>query len=157
MNWLNEQQKEFTKFIAYFFATGFGTGYLPLAPGTAGSLLALLVYYFFPLTPVSWLIISLFFLGFGLWAGGVVENEKGKDPGIVVIDEMVGQWCALLFLPKTYPILLMGFLLFRLLDIIKPYPAGRLERLKGGSGIMFDDVIAGVYTNIILQIISLFL
>jgi phosphatidylglycerophosphatase A len=153
----HQKGRKISKFIAYFFATGFGIGYMPLAPGTAGSLLALLVYFFLPMTYISWLIISFLFLCIGLWAGGILEKEEGKDPGIIVIDEMVGQWCALLFLPLTYSILIMSFLLFRLLDIIKPYPAGRLERLKGGSGIMLDDIIAGIYTNIILQLISRFL
>ena len=154
MNCSNERQREFTKFLAYFFATGFGTGYMPLAPGTAGSLLALLLYFFFPLTAFTWLIIAVIFLGIGVWSGGFVEKEKGKDPGIVVIDEMVGQWFALLFLPPSYLILIMSFLLFRVLDIIKPYPTKKLELIKGGSGIMLDDIMAGIYTNIILQIIS---
>ena len=157
MNCLNERQKKYTNFIAYLFATGFGTGYMPLAPGTAGSLLALLVYFFLPLTPFSWLIITLFFIGIGVWAAEVVEKKLGKDPGIVVVDEMIGQWCALLFLPLTFRILIMGFLLFRLLDIIKPFPARNFERLKGGIGIVLDDIMAGIYTNIILQLISFFL
>jgi phosphatidylglycerophosphatase A len=144
------------KYLAYLFATGFGTGYIPLAPGTAGSLLALVLFWIFPFGNITWLIICLLFLIIGLWAGSVVEKEEGKDPGIIVIDEMVGQWCALLFLPLNIPLLIASFFLFRAFDIIKPFPARKSEDLKGGAGIMIDDIIAGIYANIILQIIVYF-
>jgi phosphatidylglycerophosphatase A len=99
--------------------------------------------------------IAMFFIG--IWVSGFVEKDIGKDPGIVVIDEFVGQWLALLFLPKTIWILIAGFLVFRILDIIKPFPAADLEELDGGVGIMLDDVIAGIYTNIALHLTLIFL
>jgi phosphatidylglycerophosphatase A len=101
-------------------------------------------------------LLCLLFLVIGFWAGSIVEKEQGKDPGIIVIDEMVGQWCALLFLPFTIPIFIASFFLFRAFDIIKPFPARKSEDLKGGAGIMIDDIIAGIYANIILQIIVYF-
>ena len=143
--------------ISYLIATGFGSGYFPIASGTAGSLVALIIYIFFPLDPVYWSVITILTFILGVWAAGVVEKDLMKDPGIVVIDEFVGQWIALLFLPKTMWIFIASFLLFRLLDIIKPYPARQVEHLRGGMGIMLDDVFAGIYTNILLQGIVCFI
>ncbi len=145
------------KKIAYLIATGFGSGYFPIAPGTAGSLVALFLYIVFPWDLFYWsVIIAVTFL-LGVWAAGAVEKDMKKDPGIVVIDEFVGQWLALLFLPKMVWIFIASFFLFRILDIIKPYPARRIENLHGGMGIMLDDVIAGIYANIILQGIVYFI
>jgi phosphatidylglycerophosphatase A len=86
-----------------------------------------------------------------------VEKDKGKDPGIVVIDEFVGQWIALLFLPRTFWIFVAGFIVFRILDIIKPFPAADLEELEGGVGIMLDDVIAAIYTNMAIHLTLIFI
>ena len=82
-----------------------------------------------------------------------MEKDKGKDPEIVVADEFVGQWISLLFLPRLLWVFVAAFFIFRILDIIKPYPAANLEEIKGGKGIMLDDIIAGIYTNIALQLI----
>jgi phosphatidylglycerophosphatase A len=137
-------------------ATGLGTGYSPLAPGTAGSMLALLIYWLLPLQDIIWIFLSVIFFLIGVWTTGQIESEHGKDPGIAVLDEVVGQWIALVFLPYNVKIYIASFFIFRILDIIKPFPADRAEKLSGGFGIMMDDVIAGIYTNLILQIYLFF-
>ena len=146
-----------TKKLKYLLATGFGIGYSPFAPGTIGSLAALLLFIFIPLDDYIWLAISTIMFIIGIWVSGTVEKEKGKDPSIVVIDEFVGQWVALLFLPRNLWIIIVGFIVFRILDIIKPFPAADLEELEGGSGIMLDDLIAGIYTNMALHLILIFI
>jgi phosphatidylglycerophosphatase A len=97
----------------------------------------------------------LFFVG--VWVSGTVEKDKGKDPSIVVIDEFVGQWVALLFLPRILWIFIASFIVFRILDIIKPFPAADLEEIDGGIGIMLDDVIVAIYTNITLHLTLIFI
>jgi len=141
------------KKIIYFLATGFGSGLSPFIPGTAGSLLGLALFILIPISSWYWLIISILTFFIGIRVSTFVENEKGKDPGIVVIDEFVGQWIALLFLPRTLFVYIAAFILFRFLDIVKPYPANKFEQLKSGTGIMLDDVIAGFYANLIMQIV----
>jgi phosphatidylglycerophosphatase A len=144
--------------IARLVATGFYTGYSPVAPGTAGSLLALAILWL--LHPRdSYLgpgLVLFFFLG--LWASSRVEGEEvqkgGKhDPSIVNIDEIVGMGLSVVLLPHAVPRVwwIAGFLLFRVFDIVKPFPADRAQRLPGGWGIMIDDVIAGIYANAVLQ------
>ena len=86
-----------------------------------------------------------------------MEKAHGHDPSVVTIDEFVGMWLSVLFLPSTYLTFILAFFLFRILDIIKPWPARVFDRMNGGWGIMLDDVVAGIYTNIILQIVVLFL
>jgi phosphatidylglycerophosphatase A len=144
------------KFIHYAIASGFGSGFAPVAPGTAGSLLALVIFYLFPLTNVFWIIIILVVFFIGVHSATAVENYMDKeDPGMVVVDEMAGQWIALLFIPVNYYTLSGAFILFRVFDIFKPYPINKSQKLKGGWGIMVDDVIAGVYANFVLQLILL--
>ena len=140
-------------------ATGLGTGFAPKAPGTAGSILAIILYYlFFPSTPsvlihfIFFLIIAAVFLT-GVWASGRVESYYGHDPACVVIDEMVGMGITLLLIPKTVYLIFAGFLLFRFFDITKWLGANRMQRLKGGWGVMMDDVVAGVWSNLVLQVI----
>jgi phosphatidylglycerophosphatase A len=145
------------KKILFLIATGLGSGYSPVIPGTAGSLLALLLIYFIPLDDIIWLAVVIIFFVIGLWSSNVVEKETEKDPKIVVIDEIVGQWIALLFLPKILWIYLAGFILFRLLDILKPFPIMEMEEFEGGTGIMLDDVVAGIYTNVALNLTLIFL
>ena len=142
------------KFLIYGIGTGLGTGYAPIAPGTAGSLLGLVLIYLFPLNGWYWLALTLLFFFIGVWTSTIIEKEKGEDPPIVVIDEVVGQWVALLFLPVySVKVFVLAFLLFRLFDVRKPPPIDQSQNLKAGYGIMIDDVIAGVYANIILQLI----
>ncbi len=145
------------KKLKYIFATGFGIGYAPYIPGTIGSLVALLLFIFIPLQDYIWLAISILMFFIGMWVSGTVEKDNGKDPGIVVIDEFVGQWIALLFLPRILWIFIASFIVFRILDIIKPFPAADLEELDGGIGIMLDDIIAAIYTNMALQLTLIFI
>lgn len=141
---------------AQALATGFGAGYSPVAPGTAGSVVGLLL--FLPMTllpPLGQLAVTAFVFVVGVAASAhVARLLSRKDPGIVVIDEVVGMWVSLLFLPFTPAVALLAFLLFRLLDMVKPYPARQFEALPGGLGIMADDVMAAVYVNLVLRVIG---
>lgn len=135
-------------------ATGFGTGYGPIAPGTWGSLPGLAFAFGLDRWAGGWAVLggALFFAVAGVWAAGRAEVLLGKkDPGRVVVDEIAGQMVALLFLPMTVPILVIAFFVFRVLDVFKPWPARRLEDLPGGSGIMADDLMVGLYANLILH------
>lgn len=97
-------------------------------------------------------IIALLLL-LGVWSSAVVEQRNGiTDPGLIVIDELVGMWIGLLFLPKTFVLYLFAFLIFRIFDIVKIPPAKQLQNLHGGWGVMLDDVAAGLYTLILMQI-----
>lgn len=140
------------------FATGFGVGHSPIAPGTLGTLIAIPAYYFLseipsPLYEIT--LIGFFFLS--VWISENAETFFGKkDDRRIVIDEMIGFLITMLWVPKTIPFILTGFFLFRFFDILKPFPIRHLEkRLKGGFGIVLDDVMAGVYANIVLQVIDL--
>jgi phosphatidylglycerophosphatase A len=136
------------------FGSGFFTGFIPFASGTFGSFAALLIYYIpgFSNPPVIIPAIIIFTL-YGIYIGTKFEKIYGKDPAECTIDEVVGMWITLLFVPKSLIISLTGFIIWRLLDIIKPFPARQAEKLNGGLGIMLDDVIAGVYSLIILHFI----
>jgi len=139
-------------------ATGFGTGYGPIAPGTWGSLPGLALVWGLDRLAGSWAVLggALFFAVSGVWAAGRAEALLGeKDPGRVVVDEIAGQMVTLLFLPTTVPMLVVAFLVFRVLDVFKPWPARRLEDLPGGSGIMADDLMVGLYANLILHGLAL--
>ena len=135
---------------------GFGAGLSPLAPGTVGSLAAVAIYYFASLVAGSlaiYVLLTLIVLGaaVGVWATGLLSTPDNEDPGGAVWDEFVGMWITCLFLPTTILWLGAAFLVFRLFDIVKPWPAGRLETLPGGWGIMADDVAAGIYGAILLN------
>ncbi len=139
--------------IALILASGFGSGYSPLAPGTAGSLLALIIWWLAP--PFLWLRLSLVALSLflGVWSSTQAEKKWGHDNGRIVIDEVVGMWISLLFLPKIILIYLISFLLFRAMDIIKPLGARQIQKLSGGWGVVADDVLAGIYANVLCQIV----
>jgi len=144
--------------VAMFLATGFGTGYGPIAPGTWGSLPGLGLAWGLDRYAGRWAVAAgaCFFAAAGVWAAGRAERLLGgKDPGPVVVDEIAGQLVTLLFLPITAPVLVVGFALFRVLDVVKPWPARRLEGLAGGSGIMADDLMVGLYANLILHGLAL--
>jgi phosphatidylglycerophosphatase A len=135
-------------------ATGFGTGYGPIAPGTWGSLPGLVFTWGLYRLAGTWGVASgaAFFALSGIWAAGVAERRFGeKDPGPVVVDEIAGQMVTLIALPPSARLLLIGFVLFRVLDVVKPWPAHRLEELPGGSGIMADDLMVGLYGNLVLH------
>ena len=140
--------------------SGFGTGWLPLAPGTWGAALATLLLLPLSVLPPHWVTLVLavaivVFTWLGVIGSDKVADEWGEDPSQTVIDEMVGIWITLLGLPLGWPWLLGGFLLFRFFDILKPLGIRQLERISGGWGIMLDDVLAGVYANLVLQVVFL--
>ena len=139
--------------VAWLVGTGLGSGLSPVAPGTAGSLVALAIYLLLPIPGDSLLLYLLILIGFllGIWATGTLVTEEEKDPGRAVWDEFIGLWMTCLLLPKTWPWMAAAFLLFRALDILKPLPARRAEALPGGLGIMADDLLVGIYGAAILN------
>ncbi len=146
--------------LAVLLATFGYVGHVPIAPGTAGSAAGLLLYAALRLVaPPAVLalvdlgvIVVLFVLG--CWAGTVAERHYGRtDPGAVVVDEVLGMLMTLWLVPVTWKGAVVGFLLFRAFDIVKPFPARRCERLHGGLGIMADDAVAGIYGNLALRLI----
>jgi phosphatidylglycerophosphatase A len=139
--------------LATFVGTAGYVGFVPLAPGTFGSAVGLLVYAAVR-TSDSWVLEAIAIavaLVAGIWAAEHMERELGKDPGPVVIDEVLGMLVTLAFLDVNLTGAVVGFFIFRVLDVIKPPPAARLENLHGGPGIMFDDLMAGVYGQIIMR------
>jgi phosphatidylglycerophosphatase A len=139
--------------LALALATGLGSGYSPVVPGTAGSLVGLVLFLPVQALPPAGLATAtaiLIVVGF-VSAGHVARLVGIEDPGIVVIDEVAGMWVSLLFLPLTPATAVAAFVIFRIFDVVKPFPAGRLEDLPGGYGIMCDDLMAGVYANLLLR------
>jgi phosphatidylglycerophosphatase A len=138
-------------------ASGLGSGLSPVAPGTAGSALGLLLFW--PLQELSLtlqIVATVLLFLVAVPASTAVARRVGmEDPGVVVIDEVVGMWVTLLGMPFTPAVAAVGFLLFRAMDVIKPYPARDLESLPGGWGIMWDDVVAGIYAQLLLRALLL--
>ena len=138
-----------------WIASGLGSGLSPIAPGTAGSAVGVLL--FIPLSWVSiWWQVAATLLVFlvGVWASSATATRKHlKDPGLVVVDEIAGMWVTLLLVPFGWRAALAGFFLFRVMDVFKPFPARQLESLPSGWGIMTDDIMAGVYANLVLQLL----
>ena len=135
-------------------ATGCYAGYVPIAPGTLGTLVAVPLGYLLSLLgPLEGGFFIVAFAGFAVWVSG--EGEKvfqRKDPGLIVIDEMAGFLVAVFLISWSWKNVVTGFFLFRLMDIIKPFPIRRLEsKWPGGWGVVGDDVLAGVYANVILR------
>ncbi len=143
------------RWIAQTIATFFYLGYSPFAPGTVGTLGAIALFYL--LSHFSALVYTLFSLGFtvaSVWASGEAESMFGKtDPGQIVADEVCGYLVTMFLIPPSLRNIILGFFLFRFFDVIKPPPARRLEHLPGGFGIVMDDIFAGIYSNIILQVV----
>ena len=148
---------------AVWIATCGGIGYFPLAPGTVGSLLGVVIVASIGRLPLArpWLAAIVAGTAFaisamGIWAAGRAEKFFGRvDPGQVVIDEVVGQMLTLLLWPDaSWKRLLAGFIIFRVCDVAKPFPLRRLERAPRGWGIMLDDVGAGVYSLVILALLG---
>ena len=148
-----------SRFLIRSIATGFGVGYLPLAPGTWGSLAAVvLVILIYQISGPYQLIIhaavTIGLFPLALLTAGRVSREAGDpDPNLVVIDEIFGQFLCLLWVPVISFYWVLGFALFRLFDIVKPFPAKQSERLPGGLGIVMDDLVAGLYAGLILWLI----
>ena len=142
--------------LAVFIATVGYCGYFPVAPGTVGSAAGLIVYLLVwwsqsPVIEVG-LIVALFLAG--VWAGTTAERYFGGiDPGPIVVDEVVGMLITLAFIPVGLSGAIAGFFLFRVFDVIKPFPARRFESLHGGLGVMADDAMAAIYANLSLRLL----
>ncbi|MDB4533258.1 phosphatidylglycerophosphatase A [Vicingaceae bacterium] len=149
------------KFIYKLTATALGAGYSPFAPGTAGAIVGCIALWLFEKynivsttdTPILFIGLILITTVLGIIATDKLEEEWGKDPSKVVLDEVIGVWIAMMFVPFSLFNVLLAFGLFRYFDIAKPLGIRNLETLKGGVGVMADDMLAGIYSNITLQII----
>jgi phosphatidylglycerophosphatase A len=142
--------------LAVFIATVGYLGYFPVAPGTVGSAAGLVFYLlvWWAQSPILEAALILMVFAVGVWAGTTSERYFGGiDPGPIVLDEVLGMLMTLAFIPVGLSGALIGFVLFRLFDVIKPFPAGRFEKLHGGLGVMADDAMAAIYANIALRII----
>jgi phosphatidylglycerophosphatase A len=142
--------------LAVFIATVGYSGYFPIAPGTVGSLAGLIVYLLVWWSQSIVVEVGLIVLLFaaGVWAGTIAERYFGGiDPGPIVVDEVVGMLITLAFIPVGLSAAIAGFFVFRVFDVIKPFPAGRLERLHGGLGVMADDAMAALYANVTLRLV----
>ena len=156
---LSASIRGYKDYLALAIATC-GVGYMPLAPGTFGSLVGVAIFWGLTRIAGAVLLIAaiLVFIFAGIWAGTRTEALSGrKDPGKIVVDEVAGQLIALfpltLFTRWSTLAVIISFILFRFFDIVKPYPANRLQELNGGAGVMFDDLVAGVYAAIVVSII----
>ncbi len=144
--------------IIIFFATGAWSGYAPIAPGTAGSIVGLIIACL--LAPSARRSPAAFLMGFVIvfvaacWIAGEAEKLFGEqDSSRIVIDEVLGMVATMFLIPIGWISLVAGFALFRIFDIIKPFPASYLDRhLHGGAGVMLDDIAAGIYANLVLQV-----
>jgi phosphatidylglycerophosphatase A len=141
-------------FATKLFASALFSGYSPIASGTVGSAVAL-AFYALPgfESPLILGVVTLIVCLLGIKTSTIMEQRYGHDPAEVTIDEVVGMWLSLMFLPKKLFVVLAAFFLFRFFDIIKPFPARKFDSMHGGVGIMMDDVIAGIYANIVLQVV----
>jgi phosphatidylglycerophosphatase A len=130
-----------------------GAGHAPLAPGTVASAITIVVLAVVPFTPAALIGFLAVVTAGGLWAAQRVEPRLGrKDPGVIVIDEVAGMTLSVLVLPLTWPVLLVAFVLFRVFDVVKPFPANVSQRLPGGLGVMADDLIAGLYALVLVAV-----
>ena len=139
-----------------FVATCGYLGYVPIAPGTFGSAAGLIVFAAvrWANSPALELALIAFLFAIGVWSANAAEKHfGGVDPAPVILDEVVGMLITLALIPVNLPGAIVGFLLFRLLDVIKPWPANRLEALPGGLGVMADDAMAALYGNAIMRLL----
>ena len=134
-------------------ATGLGVGYVPFAPGTFGSALGLVLWLALPADPLIQAVVIAGVSAAGVWSSGLAESHfQGTDPGPVVIDEVMGMLITLFLNPVGGWGAFVAFLLFRVADVVKPFPSNRLEGLPGGIGVMADDAMAAVYANLALRV-----
>lgn len=126
-------------------------GRAPVAPGTVASAVTAVVLWLLNLSPLALAALLIVVTGLGTWAADEAERALGgKDPGAIVVDEVAGMMLAVLAVPLTPTVLLAGFLLFRVFDVVKPFPANVAQRLRGGVGVMADDLVAGLYALALL-------
>jgi phosphatidylglycerophosphatase A len=144
-------------FIVKTLSTFFYVGYLPLIPGTFASIAGIVLFYLVRESCFLQILLTLFLIILGFFISGKAEKVfAAKDSRFIVIDEVSGMLLSLLFIPYDIKLIVMAFILFRILDTFKPYPADKLQNLSGSAGIMSDDILAGLYTNIILQVVARF-
>ena len=146
---------KFRERAVLFTATGFFIGTVPFAPGTFGSIIGLPICFLISrLDILTALICTILFILFAIWMAAAAEKVlKKKDPGEIVIDEIAGLIVTFMGIPFTLKSVIVGFILFRAFDILKPFPIGLLEKkVAGGPGIVLDDVLAGLYANLILRL-----
>ncbi len=135
-----------------WIACGFGLGFAPVAPGTIATLVLALVYCCMPgISVLAGGIAAAVLIGVGIPLCTAAEKQLGHDAGAIVWDEFAGFAVAVWALPKTTEAIVAAVILFRLFDILKPFPANRAQRLKGGWGVMLDDVVAGIFTNLVVR------
>lgn len=143
------------KRLPQLISTCLGIGYIPKGGGTFASVICCLAWYFTGTVGKDQiygrLLATFLLLAAGVWSAGKMEERWGKDNYRIVIDEVAGMCCTLLFIPLRWPYMLGGLVLFRYFDIVKPLYIRRMESLRGGWGVMMDDVLAGVYSNLLLQ------
>jgi len=153
----SDSGSEILRIPALTIATAFGVGYAPVASGTFGSAAGLLLWVILPSTVAAQAAAIVLLFVLGSWSGKIAERHFGRtDPGQVVIDEVMGMLITLFMNPVGWKGAMAAFVLFRIADVIKPYPANRLERLHGGIGVMADDAMAAVYSNLALRGILFF-
>ena len=147
------QKNSFLFKIYIFFGSGFFSGFFPKAPGTAGSFLALVFWFFIKPDIITQVSVILFTVLIGIHISSILEKFYGKDSQIIVIDEFAGMFISLFLIDLTIVNILLAFILFRFFDIVKPFGIKSLQKLNGGFGVMIDDIIAGIITTIILHLI----
>ncbi|MCB9361788.1 MAG: phosphatidylglycerophosphatase A [Flavobacteriales bacterium] len=151
------------KIIHTLIATALGAGFSPFAPGTAGAIVACIILWLieqlklFSTYSISYLLLIISCTTLGVISTNYLEKHWGKDPSKVVMDEVIGMWITMVFVPFSYLNVLMAFILFRFFDIAKPLGIRKLEKLPGGIGVMADDILAGIYANLVLQLIIVFI
>ena len=139
--------------VAVLIATVFGVGYAPLAPGTVASVVTVMVLGLVPFSRAGLVVFLVVVVAMGTWAAHVAERViGGKDPSAIVIDEVAGMTLSVVAFPLTPEVLAVGLALFRVFDVWKPPPARESQRIKGGVGVMIDDVIAGLYALVIIAL-----
>jgi phosphatidylglycerophosphatase A len=141
-------------FTVKLLSTFLYAGYLPLVPGTFASLLGVGLFYLTKNNPFIYALSTLSLIILGFLTAGKAEKLFGrKDASCIVIDEVSGMLLSFMFIPYEIQTVVIAFIVFRIIDALKPYPAGSLQNLKGSLGIMCDDIVAGLYTNIVLQVV----
>ena len=146
--------------ISEWIATCFKVGYLPFAPGTWGSVFAILLWWVLlkDLNTYIFGAIIIIFLLIGIVVSNIIIDQSGDhDPSHIIIDELVGQWLALFLIPDGFFNIAISFILFRFFDIIKPWPIRLIEKFPKGLGVMSDDLTAGLITLVLIQIINIYL
>lgn len=152
----NAIPSNFLKKPIYLLATGFGSGLAPIMPGTCGTIVAIPIYLLLNLFPPTYyLIILAIMIAVGFWICNVVEHKTGiHDNPSIVWDEIVGFLLTMAFIPSRWCLIVIGFVLFRIFDIWKPWPINWVNsHVKGGFGIVIDDLLAAIYAGILLQFI----